>query len=47
MSLSMSRSHQDSYTLEQRHKVIDYLSQQRWADAESGKSGRVATLSLA
>jgi hypothetical protein len=36
MSRSMSRSHLDSYTLEQRHKVIDYLSQQRWADAERG-----------
>ncbi|HZW13208.1 MAG TPA: alpha/beta hydrolase [Noviherbaspirillum sp.] len=37
MSRSMSRSHKDSYTLEQRRKVIDYLSQQRWIDAESGK----------
>jgi uncharacterized protein len=37
MSRSMSRSHKDSYTMEQRKKVIDYLSQQRWADAESGK----------
>lgn len=37
MSRSMSRSHKDSYTLEQRRKVIDYLSQQRWTDAESGK----------
>ena len=37
MSRSMSRSHKDSYTLEQRRKVIDYLSQQRWKDAESGK----------
>lgn len=37
MSRSMSRSHEDSYTLEQRHKVIDYISQQRWADAESGR----------
>jgi fermentation-respiration switch protein FrsA (DUF1100 family) len=37
MSRSMSRSYKDSYTLEQRHKVIDYLSQQRWKDAESGK----------
>lgn len=36
MSRSMSRSYKDSYTMEQRHKVIDYLSQQRWADAESG-----------
>ncbi|WP_051360053.1 alpha/beta hydrolase [Adhaeribacter aquaticus] len=38
MSRSMSRSHQDSYTPEQRQKVIDYLSQQRWTDAANGKS---------
>ncbi|WP_227006175.1 alpha/beta hydrolase [Rufibacter latericius] len=38
MSRSMSRSHKDSYTPEQRKKVIEYLSQQRWADAETGKS---------
>jgi fermentation-respiration switch protein FrsA (DUF1100 family) len=37
MSRSMSRSYKDSYTMKQRHEVIDYLSQQRWADAESGK----------
>lgn len=37
MSRSMSRSHKDSYTREQRRKIIDYLSQQRWMDAESGK----------
>jgi uncharacterized protein len=37
MSRSMSRSHKDSYTQEQRHKVINYLSQQRWIDVESGK----------
>lgn len=36
MSRSMSRSHKDRYTREQRQKVIDYLSQQRWADAEKG-----------
>jgi fermentation-respiration switch protein FrsA (DUF1100 family) len=36
MSRSMSRSFKDSYTREQRDKVIDYLSQQRWADAEKG-----------
>ena len=36
MSRSMSRSHKDGYTLEQRHKVVDYLSQQRWIDAEKG-----------
>jgi len=36
MSRSMSRGHKDSYTMEQRQKVIDYLSQQRWKDAENG-----------
>ena len=36
MSRSMSRGYKDGYTLEQRHKVIDYLSQQRWSDAEKG-----------
>ena len=36
MSRSMSRSYKDSYTRDQRHKVIDYLSQQRWEDAEKG-----------
>jgi fermentation-respiration switch protein FrsA (DUF1100 family) len=36
MSRSNSRSYKDSYTKEQRRRVIDYLSQQRWADAESG-----------
>lgn len=36
MSRSISRSYKDSYTVEQRKKVIDYLSQQRWIDAEKG-----------
>jgi hypothetical protein len=36
MSRSMSRGYKDSYTPEQRHNVIDYLSQQRWVDAEKG-----------
>jgi fermentation-respiration switch protein FrsA (DUF1100 family) len=36
MSRSMSRSYKDSYTREQRQAVIDYLSQQRWEDAENG-----------
>lgn len=36
MSRSISRGHQDSYTKEQRHKIIDYISQQRWVDAEQG-----------
>lgn len=36
MSRSISRSYKDGYTKEQRRQVIDYLSQQRWADADSG-----------
>jgi len=36
MSRSISRGHKDSYTKEQRHKIIDYISQQRWVDAENG-----------
>jgi fermentation-respiration switch protein FrsA (DUF1100 family) len=40
MSRSMSRGYKDSYTLEQRHKVVDYLSQQRWTDAENGTFAR-------
>ena len=36
MSRSISRSYKDSYTREQRQKVIDYLSQQRWTDAKNG-----------
>ena len=38
MSRSMSRGHRDGYTTEQRRQVIDYLSQQRWADAEAGRN---------
>jgi hypothetical protein len=38
MSRSISRSYKDSYTFEQRKKVIDYLSQQRWADANNDKA---------
>ncbi len=36
MSRSMSRGYKNSYTREQRQAVIDYLSQQRWNDAENG-----------
>ncbi|EFE52655.1 Tat pathway signal sequence domain protein [Providencia rettgeri DSM 1131] len=36
MSRSISRGYQDNYTIEERHKVIDYLSQQRWKDAKNG-----------
>jgi uncharacterized protein len=38
MSRSISRSYKDGYTKEQRHKIIDYVSQQRWVDAASGNS---------
>ena len=37
LSCSISRSYNDGYTMEQRHKVIDHISQQRWADAESSQ----------
>lgn len=37
MSRSMSQSYKDSYTVQQKHQVIDYLSQQRWEDAENKK----------
>jgi len=36
MSRSISHSYKDSYTREQRQKVVDYISQQRWIDAENG-----------
>lgn len=36
MSRSMSKGYQDYYTPAQRQKVVDYLSQQRWIDAENG-----------
>jgi uncharacterized protein len=35
MSRSMSKSYKDSYTTEQRKEVIQYLSEQRWKDAEN------------
>lgn len=37
MSRSISHGYQDSYTDEQRRKIIDYLSEQRWEDAKNGK----------
>lgn len=40
MSRSMSRGHQDYHTREQRQKVVDYLSRQRWIDAENGTFAR-------
>lgn len=36
MSRDMSRGHMDYYTEEQRMKIKQYLSEQRWRDAESG-----------
>jgi fermentation-respiration switch protein FrsA (DUF1100 family) len=36
MSRSMSRGYRDSYTKEQRRNIIEYISEQRWADAERG-----------
>lgn len=36
MSRSISRGYRDSYSRAQRHEVIDYLSQQRWMDAQQG-----------
>jgi uncharacterized protein len=40
MSRSMSCGYQDSYTPEQRREIVDYLSQQRWIDAENGTFAR-------
>ncbi len=42
MSRSMSRGHQDYYTREQRQKVVDHLSRQRWIDAENGTYARLS-----
>lgn len=39
MSRSMSRGY-NSYTPEQCQEVVDYLSQQRWVDAENGTFAR-------
>ncbi|MFC7342074.1 alpha/beta hydrolase [Saccharopolyspora griseoalba] len=40
MSRSISRGHEDYYTRAQRQKVVDYLSRQRWIDAENGTYAR-------
>ncbi|MER7775279.1 alpha/beta hydrolase [Streptomyces sp. NPDC096191] len=40
MSRSMSRGHEDYYTREQRRKVVDHISRQRWIDAEKGTYAR-------
>lgn len=37
MSRSISRGYRDSYTKEQRQKIREFLSDQRWRDAESGQ----------
>ncbi|MFD1145995.1 alpha/beta hydrolase [Saccharothrix hoggarensis] len=42
MSRSMSCGHQDYYTREQRQKVVDHLSRQRWIDAENGAYARLS-----
>jgi uncharacterized protein len=42
MSRSMSRGYQDYYTREQRQRIVDYLSQQRWIDAENGTFARLS-----
>jgi fermentation-respiration switch protein FrsA (DUF1100 family) len=42
MSRSMSRGHEDYYTREQRQKVVDHLSKQRWIDAENGTYARLS-----
>ncbi|MBA2946828.1 alpha/beta hydrolase [Streptomyces himalayensis] len=42
MSRSMSRGHEDYYTREQRQKVVDHLSRQRWIDAENGAYARLS-----
>lgn len=42
MSRAMSRGYQDYYTREQRQKVIDHLSRQRWIDAERGTYARLS-----
>ena len=36
MSRAISRGHADSYTKEQRRQIVDYVSLQRWVDAENG-----------
>ncbi|MGW7212049.1 alpha/beta hydrolase [Streptomyces collinus] len=42
MSRSISRGHEDYYTPEQRQKVVDHLSRQRWIDAEKGTYARLS-----
>ncbi|WP_229068612.1 alpha/beta hydrolase [Actinoplanes sp. DH11] len=42
MSRSMSRGHEDYYTRDQRRKVVDHLSRQRWIDAANGTRARLS-----
>jgi fermentation-respiration switch protein FrsA (DUF1100 family) len=42
MSRSISRGHEDYYTREQRQKIVDHLSRQRWIDAENGTYARLS-----
>jgi fermentation-respiration switch protein FrsA (DUF1100 family) len=42
MSRSMSCGYRDSYTPAQRRRIVDYLSQQRWIDAENGTFARLS-----
>jgi fermentation-respiration switch protein FrsA (DUF1100 family) len=36
MSRSISRGHEDYYSKDHRRRIIDYISAQRWIDAENG-----------
>lgn len=36
MSRSISKGYMDSYTPEEKDKILDYLAEQRWRDAEAG-----------
>ncbi|MGC9500514.1 alpha/beta hydrolase [Streptomyces sp. WG7] len=42
MSRSISRGHEDYYTREQRQKIVDHVSRQRWIDAENGTHARLS-----
>jgi fermentation-respiration switch protein FrsA (DUF1100 family) len=42
MSRSMSRGYRDYYTYDQRQQIVDYLSRQRWNDAENRTFARLS-----
>lgn len=42
MSRSMSRGYRDFYTRDQRQKIVDHLSRQRWIDAGNGAFARLS-----